>query len=98
MARCSFLPTLVTFGSFGHVGVAAGAAPASVIAALSTSVLVASTTVFVIFLLDLDQYWIVAAASFLSGVVWTTDMPLRRRLLGDIAGIPHTLTLPSRSA
>jgi MFS family permease len=46
-----------------------------------------STAVFLVFLVGLDRYWIVAASSFVSGVVWTTDMPLRRRLLGDIAGL-----------
>jgi predicted MFS family arabinose efflux permease len=28
----------------------------------------------------------VAIASFLSGLFWTTDMPVRRRIIGDIAG------------
>lgn len=46
-----------------------------------------STAVFLIFFAGSDQYWVVAASSFVSGVVWTTDMPLRRRLLGDIAGL-----------
>jgi len=46
-----------------------------------------STAVFLIFVAKLDQYGVVAFASFVSGVVWTTDMPLRRRLLGDIAGM-----------
>ena len=46
-----------------------------------------STAVFMIFVVGLDQYWVVAASSFVSGLVWTTDMPLRRRLLGDIAGM-----------
>lgn len=46
-----------------------------------------STAVFLIFVAGLDQYWVVAFASFVSGVVWTTDMPLRRRLIGDIAGM-----------
>lgn len=45
-----------------------------------------STTVFVFFLLDLDAYWVVALACFMAGLIWCSDMPLRRRLLGDIAG------------
>ena len=49
--------------------------------------LMVSTAVFLIFAVGLDKYWVVAASSFVSGVVWTTDMPLRRRLLGDIAGM-----------
>ena len=31
-------------------------------------------------------YWHIALATFLSGVVWTTDMPVRRRMIGDAAG------------
>ena len=42
--------------------------------------------VLVLFMLELDAYWVVAAASMVSGLLWTTDMPLRRRMLGDIAG------------
>jgi MFS family permease len=45
-----------------------------------------SATVFGLFALDLAQFWHVAVAAFASGVVWTTDMPLRRRILGDVAG------------
>lgn len=55
-------------------------------ATMGTAMMV-STAVFLIFVVKLDQYWVVAASSFVSGVVWTTDMPLRRRLLGDIAGM-----------
>ncbi len=56
------------------------------IATMGTAMTV-STAVFLIFAVGLDQYWVVAFSSFVSGVVWTTDMPLRRRLLGDIAGM-----------
>ena len=31
-------------------------------------------------------YWHIALATFLSGLVWTTDMPVRRRMIGDVAG------------
>jgi MFS family permease len=31
-------------------------------------------------------YWHVAVAAFVSGMFWATDMPLRRRLIGDVAG------------
>jgi MFS family permease len=31
-------------------------------------------------------YWHVAVAAFLSGIFWATDMPIRRRLIGDVAG------------
>jgi MFS family permease len=46
-----------------------------------------SGTVFVVFAVDADAYWVVAAACVVSGLVWTTDMPLRRRILGDVAGM-----------
>jgi len=45
-----------------------------------------SLTVLVLFVLELDVYWVVAVASFLTGLLWSTDMPLRRRILGDLAG------------
>ncbi|MDA0219254.1 MAG: MFS transporter [Proteobacteria bacterium] len=45
-----------------------------------------SGTVLVLFVTGQDAYWVVAAASMVSGLLWTTDMPLRRRMLGDIAG------------
>lgn len=54
-------------------------------AAFAMGALVAAT-VLVLFLLDLDAYWVVAVSSTVSGLLWTTDMPLRRRMLGDIAG------------
>ena len=45
-----------------------------------------STTLALLFWLELAAYWHVALATFASGLVWTTDMPLRRRILGDVAG------------
>ena len=60
------------------------------IATMATAMAV-STAVFLIFVAGLDQYWVVAVSSFVSGLVWTTDMPLRRRLLGDIAGIERVV-------
>ena len=32
------------------------------------------------------SYLLIAIVSFLSGMFWATDMPIRRRLLGDLAG------------
>ncbi len=46
-----------------------------------------SSVVFVLFITGEGAYWVVALATFASGLVWTTDMPLRRRLLGDVAGM-----------
>ncbi|MBM3559506.1 MAG: MFS transporter [Alphaproteobacteria bacterium] len=39
-----------------------------------------------LFLFGWPSYWVVAVASVAAGFVWTCDMPLRRRILGDIAG------------
>jgi MFS family permease len=46
-----------------------------------------SGTVGVLFLAGSGAYWVVALVSFVSGLIWTTDMPLRRRVLGDVAGM-----------
>ena len=39
--------------------------------------------------LDLLAVWHVALSSFISGLVWSTDFPVRRTLMADIAGAPH---------
>ncbi|MBT4906332.1 MAG: MFS transporter [Rhodospirillaceae bacterium] len=57
-----------------------------------------SGTVFVLFLIGHDSYWLVAFASFVSGLVWTTDMPLRRRMLGDVAGMARVAQAMSLDA
>ena len=38
----------------------------------------------VLFILDLANYWHVAAATFLSGLFWSGDLPLRRRMIGEL--------------
>ena len=56
---------------------------------LSCSLVVAtmvSLAVLALALSGVASYWHVALGTFLSGVVWTTDMPVRRRLIGDVAG------------
>ena len=35
------------------------------------------------------EIWHLAAGSFINGVVWAGDMPMRRGLMGDIAGSPR---------
>ena len=45
-----------------------------------------SVVMFALLWFRLAGYWHVAVAAFCSGLVWTTEMPLRRRMLGDIAG------------
>ncbi len=77
---------LVAFGSI--VGTFADRIPPRILLIITMSgALLVSATVFVLFLTGQDAYWVVAAASFVSGLVWTTDMPLRRRILGDVAGM-----------
>ena len=46
-----------------------------------------SGSVCALFFFGFPSYWVVAAASVAAGLVWTCDMPLRRRILGDIAGV-----------
>ena len=50
------------------------------------SAMLAALFVFLIFAFGFDNYWLVAVSSLIAGIVWATDMPLRRRRLGDIAG------------
>ena len=51
-----------------------------------TAATLVSLTVALLFTLGLAAYWHVALATFASGLIWTTDMPLRRTILGDVAG------------
>ncbi|HJP21432.1 MAG: MFS transporter [Alphaproteobacteria bacterium] len=76
---------LAVFGPL--VGTLADRWPARLflLASLSLATLTAGT-MLALFVFELAQYWHVALASFVGGLVWTTDMPLRRRLLGDAAG------------
>lgn len=56
---------------------------------------VSSAAICVLAYLDQLAYWHVAIATFVSGVVWTTDMPVRRRILGDAAGGVRIVTAMS---
>ena len=77
---------LVVLGSV--VGTFADRLPPKLLLSLTMAgAMLVSGSVFVLFLTGQDSYWIVAFASFVSGLVWTTDMPLRRRVLGDSAGM-----------
>ncbi len=79
------LMPLVVFGSI--VGTLADRLPPRLLllASLSVATLVSATLVL-LFVLEIAQYWHVALATLATGVVWTTDMPVRRRILGDAAG------------
>jgi MFS family permease len=54
--------------------------------------MLASGSVSLLLFLDLGGYWVVAAGAFIGGVVWTLDMPLRRRMIGDLAGKERLVT------
>ncbi len=79
------LMPLVVFGSI--VGTLADRLPPRrlLLASLSVATLVSATLVL-LFVLEVAQYWHIALATLATGVVWTTDMPVRRRILGDAAG------------
>ena len=41
---------------------------------------------------DRVELWHIALGTFMSGLVWTTEYPVRRTLLGEIAGVQRTAT------
>jgi MFS family permease len=49
-------------------------------------------TVFVAFVLGVANYWLVLVSAAVAGVVWSLDMPLRRRMIGDLAGKDRLVT------
>jgi len=51
-----------------------------------------SFVMFLLFFFGVAEYWMVAIGAVGSGIVWTLDMPLRRRMLGDIAGKDRLVT------
>jgi MFS family permease len=53
---------------------------------------VTATAVFVAFLAGVANYWIVLFSAFIAGIVWSLDMPLRRRMIGDLAGKERLVT------
>ncbi len=76
---------LVVFGSI--VGTLADRLPPRrlLLASMSAAALVSATLVL-LFVLEVALYWHLAIATTLSGLVWSTDMAVRRRMLGDAAG------------
>ena len=40
----------------------------------------------ILLFLGLAGYWVIAVGAMVGGFVWTLDMPLRRRMIGDLAG------------
>ena len=76
---------LVVFGSI--VGTLADRLPPRLLLLVSLSLaLLVSATLVLLFVLEAAQYWHIALATLVTGAVWTTDLPVRRRMLGDAAG------------
>jgi MFS family permease len=46
-----------------------------------------AAVMFFLFFIGVAEYWHVAVATFISGSVWALDVPVRRQMLGDIAGL-----------
>ncbi len=80
------LMPLVVFGSL--VGTLADRLPPRLL--LLTGLLVAtlvSAMLVLLFILDVASYWHVAFATLATGMAWAIDMTIRRRILGDVAGL-----------
>ncbi len=79
------LTPLVAFGSL--VGALADRLPprSLLLASLLVATLISAMLVL-LFALDVARYWHLAFATLVSGMAWTTDMTVRRRILGDAAG------------
>ena len=85
LALLRFLP-LVLFGVF--IGALSDIASARDLKCVGLGLAgLVSLTMAGLFYFDAASYWHVAVAAFLSGTLWATDFPLRRKLIGDIAGL-----------
>ena len=84
LALLRFLP-LTLFGLF--IGGLADQIDTNKLLQLSIALIGAvSGLMAILFILGITSYWLVAGATFLSGVFWASDTLLRRKLIGDIAG------------
>lgn len=84
LALLRFLP-LTLFGLF--IGGLADQIDTNKLLQLSIALIGAmSGLMAILFILGITSYWLVAGATFLSGVFWASDTLLRRKLVGDIAG------------
>lgn len=54
--------------------------------------LTASIIVCVLLVIGLATYWVAAGTAIVFGMIWSVDMTLRRRMLGDIAGKERLVT------
>lgn len=90
----AFLVTMLTmlrvlpmamFGAF--VGAAADLLEGRIVLLLTTlTLLVTSVTIALLAYMDHLATWHLAVASFVSGTIWSTDIPLRRLMIGRVVG------------
>lgn len=84
MLMLRLLP-MALFGMFGGV-IAHRFERWLILRIASACVVLLACVMFTLAYQDAIQVWHVGFASFVSGLVWSTDFPVRRTLMGDIAG------------
>ncbi len=76
---------MAVFGAF--VGAAADILEGRVVLLLTTlTLLVTSVMIAILAYMDHLATWHLAVASFISGTIWSTDIPLRRLMIGRVVG------------
>jgi MFS family permease len=82
---------MLPMGLFGlFMGALASRIPRRSGLLVSQGLLLATTLVLLLVAaLDALQVWHLAVASFISGVMWAGDLPMRRGLIGDVVGPPR---------
>lgn len=80
---------MAPMGLFGApVGVIAERINRKFLLAAGLAVMMAtSATLGVLMIIGAIELWQIALGAFLNGVVWTTEFPVRRNMLGEIAGM-----------
>ncbi len=77
---------MVLFGA--PVGVIAERINRKLLLAIGLAVMMASSaTLGVLMIVGAIELWHIALGAFLNGVVWTSEFPVRRNMLGEIAGM-----------
>ncbi len=77
---------MVLFGA--PVGVIAERINRKILLAIGLAVMMASSaTLGVLMIVGAIELWHIALGAFLNGVVWTSEFPVRRNMLGEIAGM-----------
>ena len=80
---------MVPMGLFGaQAGVIAERINRKVLLAAGLAVMMATSAILgVLMIIGAIELWQIALGAFLNGVVWTTEFPVRRNMLGEIAGM-----------